>query len=127
MTLIFVFLFLAITFGYSAFEKAIDFKGSVAYYQTYLANTFLRKYVRPILFLITGIEAIATLFMTIGIFEVFIKKDILYGYLGLILASSTLLCFLVGQRLTKDYEGARGIAIYMIICLIGLVLIEFFH
>lgn len=125
MTLVFVFLFLAITFGYSAFEKATDFESSVAYYQTYLASTFLGKYVRPMLFLIIGIEAIATLFMLIGIFEVFCQKTIFYGYWGLILASSTLLCFLLGQRLAKDYEGARGIAVYFIICLIGLVLIEF--
>lgn len=125
MTLVFVFIFLAITFGYSAFEKMVDFRGSVAYYQTYLASTFLGKYVRPMLFLIIGIEAIATLFMLIGIFEVFCQKTIFYGYWGLILASSTLLCFLLGQRLAKDYEGARGISVYFIICLIGLVLIEF--
>ncbi len=83
MTLVFVFIFLAITFGYSAFEKASDFESSVAYYQTYLASTFLGKYVRPILFLVIGIEAITTLFITIGIFEFLFKKNDFLRILGI--------------------------------------------
>ncbi len=127
MTLFFVYFFLIITFGYSALEKIVDFKGSVIYYKSYFSKTFLAKYITPILNLIVVTELVTSILFLCGIFEIFSKKNIFYGYWGLILASSTLLCFLLGQRLARDYEGARGIAVYFIICLIGLVLIEFFY
>ncbi|MDO4782348.1 MAG: hypothetical protein Q4A09_03915 [Capnocytophaga felis] len=120
--LLFVFLFLIITFGYSAFEKIINFKESVIYYRNYLSKTFLKKYITPILFFVIVAEVISTILFLIGIFEVFSLKSIYYGFYGLVIASSTLLCFLFGQRLAKDYEGARGIAIYFIICLIGFLI-----
>ncbi|MFK8275565.1 hypothetical protein ACI76Y_07795 [Capnocytophaga cynodegmi] len=119
--LIFVFLFLIITFGYSAFEKIVDFRKSVIYYRDYLSNTFLGKYVAIILIFVIVAEVISTILFLLGIFEIFSLGAVFYGFYGLVIASSTLLCFLFGQRLAKDYEGARGIAIYFIICLIGLL------
>ncbi|ATA89038.1 hypothetical protein [Capnocytophaga stomatis] len=120
--LLFVFLFLIITFGYSAFEKIINFKESVIYYKNYLSETFLEKYITLILFFVIVAEVISTILFLIGIFEVFSLKSVYYGFYGLVITSSTLLCFLFGQRLAKDYEGARGIAIYFIICLIGFLI-----
>ncbi|MFK8281174.1 hypothetical protein [Capnocytophaga cynodegmi] len=119
--LVFVFLFLIITFGYSAFEKIVDFRKSVIYYRDYLSDTFLEKYIAIILIFVIAAEVISTILFLVGIFEIFSLGAVFYGFYGLVIASSTLLCFLFGQRLAKDYEGARGIAIYFIICLIGLL------
>lgn len=119
--LVFVFLFLIITFGYGAFEKIVDFKKSVIYYRDYLLDTFLEKYIAIILIFVIAAEVISTILFLVGIFEIFSLGAVFYGFYGLVIASSTLLCFLFGQRLAKDYEGARGIAIYFIICLIGLL------
>lgn len=119
--LVFVFLFLIITFGYSAFEKIVDFRKSVIYYRDYLSDTFLEKYIAIILIFVIVAEVISTILFLVGIFEIFSLGAVFYGFYGLVIASSTLLCFLFGQRLAKDYEGARGIAIYFIICLIGLL------
>lgn len=124
MLLFFVFLFLVITFGYSAFEKIADFKGSTAYYKSYFTDTFLAKYITPIMGFIVVIEIFTTLLLLYGIVEFYGKKGIFYGQYGLILACSTLLCFLFGQRLVKDYDGARGVAVYFIVCLFGLLLVE---
>ncbi|GIM52696.1 hypothetical protein ACI76O_05580 [Capnocytophaga cynodegmi] len=119
--LVFVFLFLIITFGYSAFEKIVDFRKSVIYYRDCLSDTFLEKYIAIILIFVIVAEVISTILFLVGIFEIFSLGAVFYGFYGLVIASSTLLCFLFGQRLAKDYEGARGIAIYFIICLIGLL------
>ncbi|GJQ07423.1 hypothetical protein CAPN010_15810 [Capnocytophaga cynodegmi] len=119
--LVFVFLFLIITFGYSTFEKIVDFKKSVIYYRDYLLDTFLEKYIAIILIFVIASEVVSTILFLVGIFEIFSLGAVFYGFYGLVIASSTLLCFLFGQRLAKDYEGARGIAIYFIICLIGLL------
>ncbi|WP_255323786.1 hypothetical protein [Capnocytophaga stomatis] len=100
----------------------INFKESTIYYKNYLSKTFLEKYITPILLLVIIAEVISTILFLIGIFEVFSSKSTYYGFYGLVITSSTLLCFLFGQRLAKDYEGARGIAIYFIICLIGFLI-----
>lgn len=120
-SLFFIYLFLIITFGYSAFEKIVNFKTSVNYYKNYFKGIFISGWIYPLLLIITVIEFVTTLFLCIGIYELWILPYPLYGFYGLVLSSSTLLCFLLGQRLAKDYDGARGIAIYFIICLIGFI------
>ncbi|MDO5104630.1 hypothetical protein [Capnocytophaga sp.] len=124
MILGFIFVFLAITFGFSAFEKITDFKGTTAYYATYFSKTFLARYISSVLIFVIVFEVLITFLFALGLVELYLKKIIFLGYWALVLAASLLLCFLVGQRLVKDYDGARGIAIYFIICLLGLVLIE---
>ncbi|RYZ84772.1 MAG: DoxX family protein, partial [Proteobacteria bacterium] len=37
-----------------------------------------------------------------------------YGYYGGVFSSITLIFLLAGQRIAKDYDGARTIAIYFI-------------
>ncbi|MDO4228574.1 MAG: hypothetical protein Q4C98_02055 [Capnocytophaga sp.] len=78
-----------------------------------------------VLLLLIVAEIITSLFICLGIYELWIVSLPKYGLYGLIVGSSTLLCFLFGQRLAKDYDGARGIAIYFIICMIGLFIISF--
>lgn len=124
IALLFVLLFLSITFGYSACEKMTDFANSVAYYKSYFAKVFLTRCMKPILGFIIVIEIVTTIMLLYGIFEFSVGKLIFWGYYGVVLSSVVLLLFLLGQRLVKDYEGARGIALYFIICLIGLFLIE---
>lgn len=124
MILGFIFVFLAITFGFSAFEKIADFKGTTAYYATYFSKTFLARYISPILGFVVVFEVFITFLFAFGLVELYLEEPIFWGYWALVLATSLLLCFLVGQRLAKDYDGARGIAIYFIICLLGLALFE---
>lgn len=124
-SLFFIYLFLIITFWYSAFEKVIDFRGSVAYYKNYFNRIFISKWISPILILIIVAEIITTLLLCAGVYELWIVNQPIYGLYGIITGSSTLLCFLFGQRLVKDYEGARGIAIYFIICIVGFLVMSF--
>ncbi|MFK8288023.1 hypothetical protein ACI76W_02090 [Capnocytophaga canimorsus] len=114
--LIFSLLFLLITFGFSAFEKIVDFKSSVNYYQSYFKNTFIGKPIKPILMIIIILEGIASALLLTGIVEAVLSYKIFFGELGIFLSTSILCIFLIGQRLVKDYESARGIALYFLIC-----------
>ena len=49
-----------------------------------------------------------------GIIELAVKGTYQLGYLGAILGCIALLMLLFGQRMAKDYDGARTIVIYLI-------------
>ena len=42
------------------------------------------------------------------------------GLLGLIIGSIALLVLLFGQRVSKNYDGAKTIAIYFILAMVGI-------
>jgi len=44
--------------------------------------------------------------------------------LGVALSAVSLIFLLIGQRLAKDYAGAMTLAVYFIICLFGLYLLN---
>ncbi|MAO99522.1 MAG: DoxX family protein, partial [Euryarchaeota archaeon] len=43
-----------------------------------------------------------------------------YGIMGLILAASSLAILMLGQRISKDYEGAAVLVPYYILTMFGL-------
>ncbi|CEN37822.1 conserved membrane hypothetical protein [Capnocytophaga canimorsus] len=62
------------------------------------------------------LESIASALLLTGIVEAVLGYKIFFGELGVFLSTSILCIFLIGQRLVKDYESARGIALYFLIC-----------
>jgi hypothetical protein len=50
----------------------------------------------------------------LGVFQIFISGERTFGFYGAVFSSVTLLFLLLGQRLAKEYDGARTIAIYFI-------------
>lgn len=62
------------------------------------------------------LEGIASALLLTGIVEAVLSYKIFFGELGIFLSTSILCIFLIGQRLVKDYESARGIALYFLIC-----------
>ena len=92
--------FLAITFLQSGYDKIKDWKGNVAWLTGHFTNTVLAKQVP----------------FALGIIQHLMQEVVLrgLGFYGAILSSITLLFLLFGQRLAKDYDGARTIVIYFI-------------
>ena len=43
-----------------------------------------------------------------------------YGVMGLILAASSLSILMLGQRISKDYEGSAALVPYFLLTMIGL-------
>ena len=60
------------------------------------------------------LELISGILCIVGSIELYLTNAKLYGYYGALFSSITLLMLLFGQRLAKDYDGARTIVIYFI-------------
>lgn len=112
--IIIILVFLAITFIQSGYDKVIDWKGNVEWLKGHFAQTALRNQVPQALFLILALEILAGAFSIIGIIEMFVNEGTTFAYLAALLSCVTLLFLLLGQRIAKDYDGARTIVIYFI-------------
>lgn len=113
ITEILILLFLAITFLQSGYDKIADWKGNVGWLKSHFANTFLGNKVPFSLGIILILEIIAGILALAGIWFLFNDSKEIALYAGIV-SCVTLLFLLFGQRIAKDYDGARTIVIYFI-------------
>lgn len=111
---IIILAFLAITFIQSGYDKVTDWKGNVEWLKGHFAQTILKSNVPLALFIVLAMEIAAGAFSVIGIIEILVNGETGFASLAAILSCITLLMLLLGQRLAKDYDGARTIVIYFI-------------
>jgi hypothetical protein len=111
---ILVLLFLAVTFVQSAYDKVFEWKGNVEWLKGHFAQTILKNYVPMALFIILVLELITGVFSLVACVELMVNGGKTYGKYAAIFSSITLILLLLGQRLAKDYDGARTIAIYFV-------------
>ena len=109
-----VLLFLAITFIQSGYDKIADWKGNVGWLNGHFAETFLKNMVPLALGTILLLEIVAGAFSVIGIVELLVNDGTKFAFWAACLSCVTLLFLLLGQRVAKDYDGARTIVIYFI-------------
>lgn len=105
---------LAVTFLQSGYDKIKDWKGNVEWLKGHFAETVLGKQVPIALFTILVLEIFSGVFCVAGIIELFTTSDTMVGYYGAVLSCITLIFLLFGQRIAKDYDGARTIVIYFV-------------
>lgn len=113
---IILLLFLAITFLQSGYDKINDWKGNVEWLTGHFSKTFIRNNVPASLGLILVLEILAGALNIIGVLQLVITEGVRsdFGLLGAVMSCVTLLFLLFGQRIAKDYDGARTIVIYFI-------------
>ncbi len=123
ITEILILLFLAITFLQSGYDKIADWKGNVGWLKSHFANTFLGDKVPFSLGIILILEIVASILALIGIGMLLTNGSKEIALWSGIISCITLLLLLFGQRIAKDYDGARTIVIYFIptICLVYLL------
>lgn len=111
-----VLAFLAITFLQSGYDKIKDWKGNVEWLTGHFANTILAKQVPFALGIVLVLEVVSGILCVSGIIQHLVQDVVIrgLGFYGAILSCITLLSLLFGQRLAKDYDGARTIVIYFI-------------
>jgi len=120
---ILILLFFIITYLLSVLEKLADWKGTVAYYSAHFKNTILKNLIPLLLVNVVIFEIAALVFITLGLYFL-VKEDTLFiAKIGLEISALTLLMFLLGQRLAKDYPGAMNIAVYFILNVFGIYLL----
>ena len=107
-------LFLAITFMQSSLDKILDWNGNLSWLKGHFSKTPFRNLVPLLLGCITITELLAGILCAIGFFMLCTNGDTAIALWGAIVACSALLMLFLGQRLAKDYDGARTIAIYFV-------------
>ena len=111
---ILILAFLAVTFIQSGYDKVMDWKGNVAWLKEHFAKTRLKNQVSLALFNILVLELISGVLCIVGGIQLIVNNGRIFGLYGGIFSCITLIMLLFGQRLAKDYDGARTIVIYFI-------------
>ncbi|MEL1253795.1 DoxX family protein [Flavobacterium sp. DGU38] len=106
--------FLALTFLQSGYEKIFYWKDNVSWMKEHFAQTRLKNQVPLALLHLLVVELIAGILSAVGIIQLLTKSGRDYGFYGAVFSCISLLMMLFGQRLAKDYDGARTIVIYFI-------------
>jgi putative oxidoreductase len=119
-----ILLFLIVTFIQSGVDKLLDWNGNVSFIKEHFKNSPLKNTVPLLLGVILIVELIAGILMTIGVYQLYSSEAKEIALLGIELSAITLIFLLIGQRLAKDYAGAMSLAIYFIITVIGVFLLN---
>lgn len=106
--------FLAITFLQSSTDKILDWKGNLQWLTSHFAKTPFKNLVPSLLSLVLLMEAAAGILCALGIVETLMGFSAGLGFSGAVVACGALLMLLLGQRIAKDYDGARTIVIYFV-------------
>ena len=114
ITSILILIFLAITFLQSGYDKLFYWKDNVDWLKGHFAKTQLKNQVPLALLNILILELISGILCVVGCIELLINNGRIFGFYGAVFSCITLLMLLFGQRLAKDYDGARTIVIYFI-------------
>jgi len=110
-----ILVFLAITFIQSAYDKIFDWKANIEFLKVHFSKTsILKNYVAQSIVLLVFLELCTGILTLVGCAQLLINGGRTFGFYGAVLSSITLILMLFGQRLAKDYDGARTIAIYFI-------------
>ena len=113
-TEILLLLFLVITFIQSGLDKIVDWNENLSWLKGHFAESPLKNLVPFLLGIILIIEMITGVLCVIGIYQLAVSGESTLAFYGAILACIALLMLLFGQRMAKDYDGARTIVIYFI-------------
>lgn len=111
---ILILVFFGITFLQSSYEKIFYWKDNLNWLKEHFAETRLKNKVPFTLVTLVIMELISTILCFVGCIELLISDGRSFGFYGAIFCAITLIMMLFGQRLAKDYDGARTIVIYFI-------------
>ncbi len=125
ITVLLLLLFLVITFLQSGIDKMIDWKGNLDWLTGHFSQTAFKKMVPLMLFVVLVMEVLAGLFSGIGFVQILLYGESVFAFFGGVLACISLLMLLFGQRMAKDYEGAKTIVIYFIPAILLVFLLQY--
>lgn len=117
---IIIVLFFIVTYAFSAFEKLLNWKGTLNYYNNLFKDTFVDYWIPSTIGSIILLEIIVLIGLLYGGYQFIQFENVNTLYFSYILSAFLLLVFLIGQRILKDYNGAKNIAIYLIFNVLGL-------
>ena len=113
--------FMAILFLQSGFDKALNYAGTLTYFQGQFKDTPLSKTTHLLLPMLTILEIVAGAMCAIGVVVSLLNGNDTWAIWGLMCASLALMCLFFGQRMSKDYAGSAALMGYVAVNLIGLL------
>ncbi len=116
-------IFWTLLFLQSGLDKVFDWKGNLGWLQGHFSKSFIGGMVGPMLAALAGVEIITGLVCGAGIFQVVLSGKTYWLAIGMVLSLVSLLMLFFGQRIAKDYEGAKTIAIYFGVALMSILMI----
>lgn len=115
-----VLVFFLIVFIQSGLDKIFDYKGNLNFLKDLLKIYFSPTLIELALISVTILELTSGILCLIGILNFLFNDSNFIGLIGLIVGSIALLVLLFGQRVSKNYDGAKTIAIYFILAMVGI-------
>ena len=115
-----VLVFFLTVFIQSGLDKIFDYKGNLNFLKDLLKIYFSPTLIELALISVTILELTSGILCLIGIINFVFNDSNFIGLLGLITGSIALLVLLFGQRVSKNYDGAKTIAIYFILAMVGI-------
>lgn len=119
---ILILVFVFITFLQSGLDKLTDWSGNSEWLKGHFKDTVISGMVPLALGLIVVLEIAVTATTLFAFYELWMGEGSYWGEMSLVISAVTLLMLLLGQRLAKDYDGARTIVIYLMPVFFGLYL-----
>ena len=114
--------FFSIVFIQSGLDKVFDRNGNLKFLNDLLGSVFHKTLIHVGFVTVTVLELGSGFMCLAGVFNSFFNDSSFLGLIGMITGSIALLVLLFGQRVSKNYEGAKTITIYFILSIIGVLL-----
>ena len=114
-------IFWSIVFLQSGLDKIFDYKGNLSWLQSHFQNSFLKPFVNVMLITLTIFEFLAGILSLFGLIIFLTGGGVFWLSQGVIVSAICLLMLIFGQRLNKDYEGAKTIVIYFAVALLSML------
>jgi uncharacterized membrane protein YphA (DoxX/SURF4 family) len=112
--------FVGIVMTQSGFDKIFNWEGELDFISEKFAKTPLSNFSAFGLIQVTILEVLSGLLSLFGVIMVLFYNNESYGIMGLILAAISFCILMLGQRISKDYEGAAALVPYFLLTMIGL-------
>ena len=115
----FISAFIGIVMTQSGFDKIFNWEGELDFISEKFAKTPLSNFSAFGLIQVTILEVLSGLLSLFGALMVLFYNNESYGIMGLILAAISFCILMLGQRISKDYEGAAVLVPYFLLTMIG--------
>lgn len=112
--------FWAIAFVQSGADKLFNSNDNLTWLKEHFSKTALKNYVYLLFLFVLLLEVITALLAVASLASLLMPLGNIFLFLN-VSAACTLLMLFAGQRISKDYEGAKTLVIYLIIALVGII------
>ena len=125
LPLILILLFLSIVFIQSSLDKVLNWKTNLDFTISTLTSKFPKYLVLLSLLSVTFFELVGGFSSLFGVVEICMgTNSFFWSKIGIYSSALALLILLTGQRISMNYEDAKTIVIYFLVCIAGMMMIN---